>query len=192
MSETLRLLKHSPSVALLIMANNYHNLQLRSEYARVINPVAVDETTTTVTIETFDSKNDYIPNLYSGNLTFTYKRLRLEDIFGDMKLNLTPPLTVAGVVQNLSSCSGVEFTEDDYVNALVEGETFVLQSKPESLRWVGAVTIVLNPPGTVVPLSEAFSNNVLDGLSGVYADDQWPADRVITNPILDGLFYPIP
>lgn len=190
MSDTLRLLKHPPSVALLIMANNHHNLHLRPEYARVGAPVTVNGAVTEVVIESFDSGNDFIPNIYSNQFTFRYRRLNVADVLGNIRLNLTPPITIAGVVENIAQLSGVVIVEDDFENGLVEEETFILRAKSESLRWVGQTTVVLNQPDVIQPLAQAFPNNVLSGLTPPEFGDDTPLSSVITDLILDGLRYP--
>lgn len=212
MSDTLRLLKFSPSVALLIMANNHHNLHLREEYARVGVPVAITEDITEVVIESFDSKNDFIPTPYTGSFTYRYRRLSVAEVFGELRLNLTPPLTVKGILDNISRLTGVVLEEDDFENALIETDTFELVAQPTSLRWVGQTTVVLNKPGVVLSLADAFPNNILDGLvgpdygtdtplslvigtlrlDGLYLpwDDGYPLSKVITKTLLNGLYLP--
>lgn len=193
MSETLRLLKYDPAVALLIMVNNHLNLHLREEFARAHSPQAMDEgTLTQVTVETFDSINDFIPRIYTGSFTYTYDRLSIEEVFGPLVLNLTPPVTVVGVMTELANASGMVFTEDDFENALVDTNSFTLTAKPGSLRWVGSTTVMLNEPGTAIELADAFPNTLLDGLYAPHFDAVTALETVIPVTELDGVTYSAP
>jgi hypothetical protein len=164
MSETLRLLKFDPAVALLIMANNQLNTNLMPQYAEVSAPTALDEFLTSVVITTHPSNDDGIYRRHTGSITYRYNRIHVADIFGSMRLDLTPPTTVGGVMTNLANASGLVITDDDFENGLVTGNSFVLKAKPQSLRWVGETTVMLNDPGEAIQLSEAFPINILDGL----------------------------
>lgn len=190
MSDTLRLLKFSPSVALLIMANNHHNLHLRTEYAKVGPPVAITEDITEVVIESFDSKNDFIPTPYSGSFTFRYRRLNVAEVMGELRLNLTPPLTVGGILASIAQQTGCVIDEDDFENALIETDTFDLVAKPTSLRWVGQTTVVLNKPDEVLSLADAFPNNILNGLTGPDFGTDTPLSLIVLKTRLNGLYYP--
>lgn len=178
MSETLRLLKYDPAVALLIMANNHFNITLRPEFTSVGDPVSVDgsDQLTEVTIRTHDTRDEVIYRGYTGELTYRYNRINVADVFADTVLDLTPPITILGVLTNIANASGCVFTEDDFENALVTTNTFELKAKSNSLRWVGQTTVMLNEPGVSVQLAEAFPNNVLNGL---YAPDL-SEDLVVT------------
>jgi len=192
MSETLRLLKYPPSVALLIMANNHFNLMLRPEYARVSGLTALTENQTQVVIEAFDSKNDFLPSPYTGSFTYRYRRLDVAEVFGELRLNLTPPLTVEGIVNNIALQTGIAIDKDDFENALIETDTFTLVAKAESLRWVGQTTVVLNTPGEVISLADAFPNNILDGLVGPDYGTDIALSLVVLNTTLSGLQLPPP
>lgn len=167
MSETLRLLKYDPAVALLIMVNDHLNIYLLPEYAKVHSPTAVVEggLATDVTVDTFDSGNDFIPRQYTGSLTYRFNRLSVSEILGTLTLSLTPPVTVAGVMANLAAATGLVITDDDFENGLVETNSFTLTAKPQSLRWVGSTTVMLNEPGELLELAVAFPNNILNGLT---------------------------
>lgn len=194
MSETLRLLKYDPAVALLIMANNHFNIHLRPEFTSVSTPVVIDaaQGLTEVTIQTKDSTDDGIYRQYSGSMKYRYKRLSVEEVFAGMSMDLTPPLTIGGVLQNIAAASGLVFTEDDFENGLIQTSSFVLKAKPTSLRWVGQTTVMLNEPGVSIQLADAFANNILNGL---YPPDFGPdisLHTVITKTALTGLTYQWP
>lgn len=166
MSDTLRLLKFDPAVALLIMANNHLNIRLRSEFATVGSPIVKDDNgLTEVTISTRESIDEGIRRDYTGSIQYVFKRIHVADIFSNLVLDLTPPITVNGVLRNMSLATGLAISPDDFENALVEGSSFVLKAKSESLRWFGETTVMLNEPGVSIQLAEAFPNNVLDGLA---------------------------
>lgn len=165
MSETLRLLKFDPAVALLIMANNHLNIRLRIEYVTLSKPKATDDNgLTEVTITTKRSADEGIRRDYTGSLKYVYKRIHVADIFSDLVLDLTPPITVGGVLRNLSLATGLVISPDDFENALISSKSFVLKAKADSLRWFGETTVMLNEPGASIQLAEAFPNNDLDGL----------------------------
>lgn len=164
MTDTLRLLKFDPAVALLIMANNHFNLHLRAEFASIGPPMIVEGAVTNVVITTHESTDENIYRQHTGQMTYRYNRLHVADVFGGMTLDLTPPITIKGVMNNIALASGLVITDMDFENALVTGSSFILKAKPNSLRWIGETTVTLGEPGTSVLLSDAFSNNVLDGL----------------------------
>lgn len=165
MSETLRLLKFEPAVALLIMANNHLNIRLHQAFVDLSSPQALTEDgQTKITISTKESVDRGIRRLYTGQMDYVYSRIHVVSVFSDLVLNVTPPITVAGAMRNLSLATGLVITQDDFENELVEGSTFVLKAKPESLRWYGETTVMLNEPGVSMNLAEAFPNNVFDDL----------------------------
>lgn len=191
MSQTLRLLKYDPAVALLIMANNHFNITLRPEFSVVSDPVPVDgsETRTDVTISTRDTVDEVIYSSYSGQMTYRYDRLHVADVFAGMTLDITPPITILGVLTNMAAASGLAFTEDDFENALIEGSSFELIAKPNSLRWVGQTTVMLNEPGVSIQLADAFPNNVLNGLYPPNVPGPVPLKKAVSDPDMDGLYY---
>lgn len=163
MSETLRLLKYDPAVALLIMANNQLNTNLLPQYSSVSAPTSISGSLTSVEISTHETVDEYIYRRHTGSMVYRYNRIDVADVFGGMILDLTPPLTIYGVMENLAAASGLVFTDDDFENALVLANSFVLKAKPESLRWVGETTVVLNEPREVIRFADAFPNNILNG-----------------------------
>ena len=189
MSDTLRLLKYDPAVALLIMANNHLNLRMMPQYVSISAPRAIDFDTTEVTFTSHTSVDRNIPSLYTGEFDYRYKRIDVNDIFAGMSLDLMPPATIRGIINNLSLATGLVVTADDFENGLVEGSFFVLKAKPGSLRWVGETTVVLNEPGETIDLAEAFSNNILNGLWAPDFGTDIPLQRAIPEPIMDGLEY---
>lgn len=191
MSETLRLLKFDPAVALLIMANNHLNVRLHSTYVDFGLPVAIDEDgLTDVLISTKPSVDRGVRRDHIGQILYRYQRIHVADIFSDAVLDLTPPLTVHSVVRNIATATGLAIGEDDFVNALIEEQKFVLKANEHSLRWYGEVEVVLNEPGVTIQLADAFPNNVLDGL--YVPDYSGPVElaRAFPNNNLNGLIAP--
>lgn len=189
MSETLRLLKFHPAVALLIMVNNHLNIHLRPEFVTVGTPTVVEDDVTDVLIQTKPSINDAIYRAYTGEVTYRYRRLNVADVFAGMNLDITPPITIRGVMENIAAASGLAITDNDFENGLVETNSFTLTAKPNSLRWVGSTTVMLNEPGKTVMLADAFPDNVLDGF---YAPDFGPdvsLPESAPKTDLDGLIY---
>lgn len=165
MPATLRLLKYTPTEAILIMANNQLNIWLRPEIATVGPPAKLDDEgiLTQVTITTRPSIDEGIRRDYVGEFPFRYQRLSVPEIFGNMFLDVTPPITIHGCLNNICKASGLEIDVNDFENGLIEDNNFQLVAKPESLRWAGAATVRLNDPIVEVLLADAFSDNVLDG-----------------------------
>lgn len=192
MSDTLRLLKYDPAVALLIMANNDFNINLAPQYAKVSEPTALGEFLTSVDIVTHPSNDPGIFRQVTGQINYRFNRIHVSDVFGSMRLDVTPPATVLGIMQNLARASGLVITEDDFENGLVDTESFVLRAKPQSLRWVGETTVMLNDPGETIALSEAFPNNILNGLIAPTFTDPIPLNQVIVIKRLTGLTYDSP
>ena len=165
MSETLRLLKFDPAVALLIMANNHLNIRLRIEYVDLGIPKPIDDNgLTEVTVTTKRSVDEGIRRDYTGSLKYVYKRIHVADIFTELIFTAKPPVTVYGLLRNLSLATGLVITDNDFENALITNKSFVLKAKPESLRWFGEISVMLDEPGESIQLAEAFPNNGLDGL----------------------------
>lgn len=189
MSDTLRLLKHDPTVALLILANNHLNLRMMPQGTSVSSPVAIDKALTEVIFTAHASVDEYIETRYTGSLKYRYHRLDVADYFSGLTLEVTPPVTVRGVMNNLALASGLVITDDDFENALVEGASFELKAKPNSLRWVGQTTVMLEQPADALELAVAFSNNILDGLWVPEFGSDVPLSIAIPDPSMDGLVY---
>lgn len=189
MSDTLRLLKYDPAVALLILANNHLNLRMMPQGVSVSAPVAIDETVTEVTFTAHDSIDEYIETRFTGSMKYRYHRIHVADYFAGMTLEVSPPVTVRGVMNNLALASGLVITDDDFENALVEGASFELKAKASSLRWVGQTTVMLEEPAETLELAEAFSNNILNGLWPPDFGQDMPLAIAIPDPSLDGLAY---
>lgn len=165
MSETLRLLKFDPAVALLIMANHQLRIRLHIAYTDLGLPEALDANgLTKVRIITKPSTDPVIRRDYTGELDYEYQRIHVGDVFGNAVLDLTPPLTVAALIRNIALTTGLAVSDTDFVNELIEGSSFTLKANANSLRWYGETTVMLNEPGVTIQLAEAFPNNVLDGL----------------------------
>lgn len=189
MSDTLRLLKHDPTVALLILANNHLNLRMMPQGISVSTPTAIGETLTEVTFTAHESVDEYIETRYTGSFRYRYNRLDVNDYFAGLTLEVSPPVTVRGVMNNLALASGLVITDDDFENALVDGSSFELKASAKSLRWVGSTTVVLDEPTETLELSDVFSNNILDGLWPPSFGPDIALAAAIPNPEMDGLVY---
>jgi hypothetical protein len=192
MSDTLRLLKHDPTVALLILANNHLNLRMMPQGISVSAPTAIGGTLTEVTFTAHESVDEYIETRYTGSFRYRYNRLNVSDYFAGLALEVSPPVTVRGVMNNLALASGLVITDDDFENALVEGSSFELKASVNSLRWVGSTTVVLDEPTETLELSEVFSNNILDGLWAPNFGPDIALAAAIPDPVMDGLVYAPP
>lgn len=190
MTDTLRLLRHDPAVAVMIMANNQHNLWLRPEFTSVGPPTRLGEVLTKVLISTHPTTDPGIRRNHFGQMEYTYKRLKLDEVMNGIKLDFAPPATVASILATISKQTGLVFNENDFDNALIEASHYVLEAKSESLRWVGSVVIELRPAQSVVSLADAFSNNVLDGLAAVLNPQAPPLNDIILVDELDGFALP--
>lgn len=187
MTNTLRLLKFDPAVALLIMANNQLLTNLMIEHASIGVPEVIEGSLTKVMITTHDSTDEVIYRRHTGSLEYRYHRINVADIFETMRLDLTPPVTIYGVMENLAKASGMAWTTDDFENGVVTENYFVLKAKPQSLRWVGEATIVLNDPLEEESLADAFPINILDGLYPPEFPQLVDLTSAIPDPVLEGL-----
>jgi hypothetical protein len=192
MTDTLRLLKYDPAVALLIMANNQLNLNLMPQHASVGAPEAIEGTRTKVLISTHDSTDEIIYRRHTGTLEYTYDRINVATIFGNAVLDLDPPLTIYGIMTNLAVASGMAWTTDDFENGVISTNSFVLKAKPQSLRWVGEATIALNEPVEEPSLADAFPVNILNGLTPPDFDQIVDLTVAIPSVVMDGLTYAVP
>lgn len=146
----LRLLKRTPDVAVLLLANHANGTALSPSNARVVGIEAVGELETVAIIEARNDGSDLVndPSIaqpYSGSQRFTYNRLRLSDFFGStLRLPLRAPTNSQNIVEMLSINSGIVFDEHDIQDARFDGDVFTLHAGPNSRRWVGSLTIRLS------------------------------------------------
>ena len=192
MSDTLRLLKYDPAVALLILANNHLNLHMLPQGVSVSSPRVIDGAITEVTFTAHDSVDEYLETRFTGSFKYRYRRIDLAEMFPDLTLEVTPPVTIRGAMNNLALASGLVITDDDFENALVETDSFVLTAKPGSLRWVGQTTVMLDKPAQAMALAEAFPNNILNGLEPPDFGDDVPLPEVLPVTTISGLTYQPP
>lgn len=142
---TTRLLKFSPEEALLIMINNHYNLNLRPEFVKIHPPQSLGGKLTEVLIEIIPSTNEVIESPYTGSFIYRYERLDLSEIQGSFCIDLQTPTTVAEVLSNISTSTGVIIDPSDFDNVAidVESSNYILQASPSSLRWVGELSLTL-------------------------------------------------
>lgn len=206
--QTERLLRHDPTTAVLIMANNAANLHMRREFVAVSDPVMVSGLSTRVSLTSKPSDNPYWNNNYVGQSTFTYNRLSVSEMFDGIKIPLHAPVTVHGVLRYLALRTGMYIAKTDFVNDRITSTSFTLAAHPQSLRWVGSATLTLLDPEDETPhLALEFPKNILDGLwvNGIpWLKDEFDAnilnglnvrkmlyfDELFRNRILDGLTAP--
>lgn len=89
---------------------------------------------------------------YFGAVTVTYHRLSMQDTFGPLNLELMVqfPTTTSYLIQLLGEALAIHFSEDDYVEELIElssdlsQRSYVLRAGAQSPRWIGQTTIQLH------------------------------------------------
>lgn len=89
---------------------------------------------------------------YFGAVTVTYQRLDYQDTFGPLGLafNVSFPTTTLYLIQLLGEALAIEFSEDDYVEELIElasnltDRAYALKAGVNSPRWMGQTTIQLH------------------------------------------------
>lgn len=90
--------------------------------------------------------DDILP--FPGQLAFRYNRLDIEYNLGGKLSGFRPPMPTSTrvLLDEMTRRTGIVFETDDFVlediNRL-NGDPYVLRAKPESLRWVGEIAIVL-------------------------------------------------
>lgn len=148
--DTLKLLKRSPDVALLLIANELYGLSLTPDNSRVIaiEPGAGNQTVAVIEAhyDGDDQANDpSVADPYTGQLRVPFDRLALSDIFGDpIDIPLRTPTNTNSVLDVLSIKSKIVFDDNDFALQRLEGTTVVLAAKAESRRWVGSLTLRLS------------------------------------------------
>ncbi len=89
---------------------------------------------------------------YFGAVTVTYHRLSFQDTLGPLNIELMVqfPTTTSYLIQLLSEALAIHFSENDYVEELIElapnlsQRSYVLKAGVRSPRWIGQTTIQLH------------------------------------------------
>lgn len=179
-----RLLRFTPVEAILMMANQSLNTQLRPEIATVGEPISLGGKRAKVAIYSSTVQNGMIQNPYSGVSVLEYTRYDLSDIFDQILLDLKPPTTVQSVVDAMAFHTGIAFDSNDFINERIDSGVYTLRAAPGSKRWVGVVNVTLDAESIGVDISQWLTNNYHEGLIVEGIDYIW--DR-FPNDILDGL-----
>lgn len=90
--------------------------------------------------------DDLLP--FPGELVFRYNRLDIEFNLGGKLSGFRPPMPTSTQVllDEMTRRTGIRFETEDFVLEDINrsnGAPYVLRAKPESLRWVGEIAVVL-------------------------------------------------
>ena len=148
--DALRLLKRTPDVALILIANELYGLSLTPQNSRVVSVAAGEGKRGTATIEAHYDGTDEIndpsrADPYEGQLKVPFDRLELSDIFGNsIDVPLTSPTNTEAILDILSRNTKIVFDDNDFALERLTGSEVVITAKPESRRWVGSLTLRLS------------------------------------------------
>lgn len=189
MLDLRRLLKFSPTEAIIMLANYGMGTQLRPEICEVGQPVSLDHTLTQVSIKTLPVYPEMIQNPYTGESVFTYNRYDLEEIFEQIVASIKPPTTVRNLLDMLQQNTGIVFDANDFNDETITTDTFVLKAAETSKRWVGEVGVVLLPSLETIHISQWLSTHDHGGLTVRQRVNIWD---VFPNNILNGFTVGLP
>lgn len=160
------LLVYSSESAIAMMFNDIHGLSVYPGDFTVSHrtPSTVDDTIGFRM--TFGPPKDQMrPHRFTGHITASLTRYRLEDVFGELSLlDVYYPATVHDVLTHIMSTRGEIFDLDDFENRVLEGEVVTITPLPDSLRWVGTLTVGLLDPVNILHVSDVAPVDNIDPL----------------------------
>lgn len=183
MTATLDLLKLSPADALRTIIQGKLKVGFEARYLQFGEPSIVSGPLTRIPLSVDKSIAPVKYWAYGDVGDFDFLRLDYSDVFGGLGtvIEVDYPTSVDAIADALTSKYDIRFSQDDYVpGELVfgEGADFVLQAKPESLRWIGQVPIVVQPKKH--PLNTTLTEKALAEFSyTIGLDDSEPRARLL-------------
>lgn len=138
---TERLLTYPPFEALLIAVNETLGTRLNPYNAEVVDIATVDGTPqfADVTLKA----NQTVDSLYSGQGPVRLKRLDLSDFFGgSYTIVYDGKVSSLDIARIITDGTGIQFSEDDFVKAVITPSSNKLVASDTSLRWFGELTII--------------------------------------------------
>lgn len=146
--ETKQLLGMTPEQALVAMVNAENGTNFRPDGLIPDAPSEVAGLTTEVVLRArrASAALDVVPA--PGAFTFQFERLALNGYFQGIMAGFRPtmPTSTQVILDELTVRTGQVFYHEDFHQDYIDRENaapYVLRAKPESLRWYGAMEIVL-------------------------------------------------
>lgn len=164
MLATNSLLKKTPFQALVDIVNYNNGLNIQPGNVVFENMIPLDGRRTQITIRALPVSGGVAA--YTGQKTFVYKRLHVDESFSDADKNLTirNPDSTQSLLNILADRYGILIDTSDFIiESIPSGATsYVLKANPASLRWVGQTTIaIIEPPPAI---EDEITVVVLNGL----------------------------
>lgn len=104
---------------------------------------------------------------YTGQKTFDYDRITLEDYFFGISVVVHADLHALGTTYDLIPLINkkyrTQFRERDFQLAAITGTTLLLEAAPTSYVWVGGVPVFITEDEN--DISDTFFRRYLDGLT---------------------------
>lgn len=157
------LLSLPPDWAVVRMLNEANGTTYRLDRIAVSAPTSLGGTTTQVTLTGVELDPYLDDQLTSGNLTFTYERLELSVFLNGVLANYHPslPCSTQNLLDEITHRIDQQFYGDDILLqelTRTNGVQYALTAKPESLRFVGSITLPLILP---IDISTLYDPNLL-------------------------------
>lgn len=165
-SSTLAFLLHlPPDQAIVRMLNDANGTNYRLDRFTVSAPRVVAGTTTTVTLTSTDISPYLDDQVTVGSIDFTYERLQLALFLKGVLDNFTPslPCSTQNLLNEITHRLDQRFYGDDILLeelTRTNGVQYVLNAKPESLRFVGSITL---PLIQVTDIATLFDPDLISG-----------------------------
>lgn len=140
---TAELLTYKPTEALLILINESLGTSLNPRYVEIGDIVASDGLQATVEIKALVNEANEEPVRFTGQGTIDFTRLDIGQFFdGQYSLTYDVAITSYDVARMITDNTGILFDERDFVNSVITSDSNKLTASPNSLRWVGELSIV--------------------------------------------------
>jgi len=164
MASTLAFLLHlEPTQAIVRMLNDANGTNYRLDRFTASAPMVVAGTTTKVTLSSVEVPAYIDDQITTGSIDFTYERLELSVFLKGVLDGYHPtlPCSTQTLLDEIKARINQSFYGDDILLQELtrdNGVQYVLTAKPESLRFVGSITL---PLLQVVDISTLFDPNLI-------------------------------
>lgn len=160
---TEELLVMTPADALVAMVNYENRTAFRPGAFDISELLVLSGTTTQVLMTSRRpwADLDVVPD--PGSFLFVYERLNVADHFASVLGSYRPlmPTSTQALLDEITARTGQQFYPDDFELDYIDrdnADPYTLRAKPESLRWVGSISITLGDyPDLSTYLADATS-----------------------------------
>lgn len=140
---TEKLLTFTPEQALTIAINNALQLSLHPHYVTYTVKDSVDAKRATVEVAAKQTEPNVSDVRVKNKGTVVLRRIDLTEFFGmNYRIDYDQAIHTRDVARIITDRTGILFDDRDFVDAVLTPGTNVLTANPQSLRWVGSLTIV--------------------------------------------------